>query len=222
MPRKPVIAVTGTLREASVLKRLGVAAIAGGSDPERLARELRAVSARCEGIISFGMGGAIAPGLKLGDWVIGTRLTGAFPATCDARWAKALRARLPEARLGAVHADGRLFAKSADKLAQNAASGALLVDMESHVAAPVAQQAGVPFAVLRCVSDVAEADLPPAVDLAMQAGGSLDLGAVLGSILRRPGQVPALARTVSGFARAFQELGKGARAAGERLAFDER
>lgn len=211
-----VVAVVGLRREAAVLRGLGVLTIAGGGAPDRLARELAAAARGAEGIVSFGMAGALAPDLRLGDWVIGSRVG---PHECDPAWLEALSRRLPEARIGPVHADGGLIADPAKKARLHRAAGSLAADMESHVAARIAAEAGLPFAVLRCVSDEAAAALPPAISVAMKPGGGLALGAVLGSIARRPGQVPHLVRTVAGFNRAYRALGEGARRAGPRLAF---
>lgn len=215
-----VVAVVGLRREAAVLRGLDVMTLAGGGAPDRLARDLADRARGAAGLISFGMGGALAPDLALGDWVIGSGVDG--PGlddwVCDPAWIAALAARLPAARIGPVHADGRLIADPAEKAKLNRASGSLIADMESHVVARVAAEAGLPFAVLRCVSDEAGAALPPAIAVAMKPGGGLALGAVLGSIARRPGQLPHLLRTVAGFNRAYAALGEGARRAGPRLA----
>jgi hopanoid-associated phosphorylase len=211
-----VVAVVGLQREAAVLRGLDVQAIAGGGASERLTRDLAVAARHADGIISFGMAGALAPGLALGDWVIGSRVGS---VECDPRWIAALSGRLPEAHVGPVHADGRLIADPAEKANLNRTSGTLAADMESHIAARAAAAAGLPFAVLRCVSDEAAAALPPAIAVAMKPGGGLALGAVLASIARQPGQVPHLLRTVAGFNRAYAALGAGARRAGLRLAF---
>lgn len=210
-----VVAVVGLKREAAVLRGLDVVAVAGGGDPERLARELKAVAKAADGIISFGMAGALDPALRIGDWVIGERVG---DITCDPRWVAALAQRLPEARVGPVHAHDGLVAQAADKRNLNRESGSLAADMESHVAARVARVAGVPFAVLRCISDEASASLPPAIAVAMKPGGRLALGAVLASIARRPAQLPHLGHTLAGFNRAYRLLKAGAQAAGPRLA----
>jgi hopanoid-associated phosphorylase len=209
-----VVAVVGLQREAAVLRGLDIRTIAGGGAPERLARELATAARGADGIISFGMAGALAPDLALGDWVIGSTVG---ERECAPVWIEALSRRLPEARIGPVHADGRLIADPAEKAKLHRASGALAADMESHVVARVAAEAGLPFAVLRCISDEAAAALPPASAVAMKPGGGLALGAVLGSIARRPGQLPHLFRTVAGFNRAYAALGDGARRAGPRL-----
>lgn len=213
-----IVAVVGLQREAAVLRGLDVVTVAGGGASKRLAAELAELAQGADGIISFGMAGALAGDLRLGDWVIGSRVG---DSACDPRWVSALSARLPEARIGPVHADGRLIADPAEKANLNQTSGCLTADMESHVAAAAAVSAGVPFAVLRCVSDTAAAALPPAIAVAMKPGGGLALGAVLGSLLGHPGQVPDLIRTVAGFNRAYGLLQAGARQVGRRLAFDD-
>lgn len=211
-----VVAVVGLQREAAVLRGLDVRTIAGGGAPDRLARELAAAARHADGIISFGMAGALSPDLALGDWVIGSRV-GAYE--CDAPWLKALSRRLPDARIGPIHADGKLIAEPAEKANLHHTSGSLAADMESHVVARFAAEAGLPFAILRCVSDEAAAALPPAIAVAMKPGGGLALGAILGSIVRQPGQLPHLFRTVAGFHRAYDALGEGARRVGTRLAY---
>jgi hopanoid-associated phosphorylase len=217
----PVLLITGTLREGALVKEEGLEVLAGGSDPAGLARALREAAPQAAGIISFGMAGGLVPGLGLGDIVIGNGLTGAFPRDCDRGWALALHAMLPRAHVGAVHADGQLVADAAQKAAF-AARGALAVDMESHIAGAIAAEFGLPFAVLRCISDAAGASLPPAIAVSMKPDGGVDYGAVIGSLLRQPGQVPDMIRTVSGFGRAFGQFGKALRHVEGRLGFDHR
>ena len=219
---KPVIAVTGTRREGAVLRGDGLRVICGGGDPARLARELDEAAAGAAGIVSFGMAGALDPALAPGDWVIGDRLAGAGECSCDPAWVEALAKRMPAARIGPAWCDGKLVSTPAEKQALHARSGALIVDMESHIAAGVAVRSGLPFAVLRCVSDAADAALPPAIAVAMRPEGGLALGAVLGSVLAQPWQLPGLVSTAARFARAYRSLKAGTREVGPRLAFDLR
>lgn len=217
-----VIAVTGTRQEAGVLARHQVQAIAGGSDPENLLRTLMERAAGAGGLISYGTCGAVDPSLALGTMVIGKRLTGAFHAPCDERWVAALQSLLPEAAVGTLHADGGLVSQAHDKAERARASAAMAVDMESHIVAQVAAHLNLPFAILRCVSDVAEAQLPPAVQVMMGPGGELALGAVARSLWAQPGQAGAFVRTIAGFAKAFRLLKQGTEQAGPMLGFDLR
>jgi nucleoside phosphorylase len=212
-----VVAVVGLRREAAVLRGLDVVAVAGGGDPVRLARELAAAAQGADGIISFGMAGALDPALRIADWVIGSGVIGGFDAACDPAWADALARRLPQARRGPVHAENRLISYPVEK-ARLFSGNAIAADMESQVAARVAVGLGLRLAVLRCISDTADAALPPAIAVAMKPGGGLALGAVFRSIAGNPGQAPALLRTVAGFNRAYRALRSGARQAGPRLA----
>ena len=210
----PILVVTGTRAEAAVLERRGIKVITGGGNAAALEGALReGIAAGAAGIISFGMGGALDPALLLGDMVIGSE--------GDPAWMAALERALPDAHVGRVYADGRLCA-SADAKAALFAGRAIAVDMESHIAARVAAEAGLPFAILRCVSDRAADDLPPAVAVAMGEGGRLALGAVLGSILRQPGQIGALIGMARRFARAHRQLRRTAHRLTGRLCFDLR
>ena len=218
----PVIVVTGTRREGMVLADTGVQVLSAGGDTAGLARRLADLAPHAAGLISFGMAGAIDRSLALGDWVVGKRLVGSFPATCDARWASVLMERIPGARLGAVQADGRLLSDPYEKEQISTRSAALVVDMESHIVAEAAAKAGIPFAILRCVSDTTGMQLPPAVDVMMRPDGSIDIGAVAASLAGSPGQIPSFTRTLMAFAKAYGTMGKGAQAIGDRLGFDAR
>jgi hopanoid-associated phosphorylase len=217
---KPVLVVTGLAREGAVLRTDGIEVLAGGGAPDRLAAQLAVKAQQAAGIVSFGMAGALAPELRLGQWVIADRLAGAFECSCDPSWVAALAKCLPGASVGAAYCDGRLIADPVEKRALNKSRGALTADMESHIVGQAASRAGLPFVVLRCISDEAEARLPPAIAVAMRPDGGLAFGAVLASILSRPGQLPALLGTVLRFSRAFSALRAGAQTVGPRLAFD--
>ena len=219
---RPVIVVTGLDREARQVSGIGVRFVCGGGSAQALAAQLSVLAGDAAGIISFGMAGALDPGLNLGDWVIGSRLTGAVQEACDPAWVAALARCLPRARVGTCFADGRMISTPGAKRDLASRYHALAVDMESHVAAAAAAKAQLPFAILRCVSDEAISALPPAIGVSMAAGGGLALGAILASVVRQPGQIPALVRATLGFARAFATLGPTARACGPRLAFDQR
>ena len=66
----------------------------------------------------------------------------------------------------------QLVASAEAKAALQAATGAIAIDMESHIAARVAARHGLPLAVLRVVSDTAADTLPPAFAVAMRRGGA--------------------------------------------------
>jgi hopanoid-associated phosphorylase len=221
-----IIVATGTRQEAATLRSPALVVIAGGGDAAGLRAKLEAgVAGAAEGaagIISFGMAGALAEGLAIGDWVVGDRLTGAIEQDCDPAWRDALLVALPRARAGTVYADGRMIDTVTEKRALAARHHALAVDMESHVAAAVAAANGLPFAIARCISDGPDHALPHAITVAMRPDGGLDLSAMLRSLARRPGQVVDIARTTAGFAKAMRQLKRGAARLGLRMALDGR
>jgi nucleoside phosphorylase len=215
-----VLVATGTTQEAATLRSPSLVVIAGGGDAAGLRAKLEAAVVEAAGIISFGMAGALADGLAIGDWVVGDRLTGAVERDCDPAWRDALLVALPRARAGTVYADGRMIDTVAGKRALAARHHALAVDMESHVVATVAAANGLPFAIARCISDGPNHALPHAITVAMRPDGGLDLPTMLRSLAGRPGQVVDIARTTVGFAKAMRELKRGAARLGSRMALD--
>lgn len=217
-----VVVATGFNREVACLRGVaGIVAVAGGGDPVALRTRIEQAAAGAAGIVSFGMTGALVDGLAIGDWVIANRLTGAIERACHPAWVAALADRLPKARVGGFFADGRMIDTVAEKLALGERHGALAVDMESHVAGAVAQERGLPFAIVRCVSDGARHLLPHAITVSMRPDGGVDGRAMLASLARRPAQAADVARTTAGFAKAIRALRVGAHAMGPRLAFAE-
>ncbi|MFC0385123.1 phosphorylase family protein [Muricoccus vinaceus] len=213
-----ILVATGLLREARILAGPGLEVIAGGGDPARLEAALDARAHGAGGIISMGIAGALAPDLRPGDWVVAEAvLDGAARLPADAAWASRLLARLPRARAGAVLGRDLMAAEAREKSALHRATGALAVDMESHVAARVARRHGLPLACARAVSDGAARSLPPAARVGMRADGSMDLPAVLRALLAAPLQLPALVRTGLEAERAFRALFRGHGLLGPRL-----
>ena len=216
----PVIVATGFTREARTIIDSGVVAITGGGVAANLERALTAAAGRgAAGIISYGLAGALADGLKIGDWIIGSRVVGAIALETDPAWTKSLLARLARARVGSFFADGRMIDTVAEKRALGVRHGALAVDMESHVAARVAQAHGIPFAIVRIVSDEVGHLLPPAITVSMRPDGGLHAAAMLRSLAANPRQIGDVAKTMSQFARGFGGLKAGARLLHPRMAF---
>nr|WP_276046381.1 phosphorylase [Sphingomonas sp. GC_Shp_1] len=216
-------------REARLIARAGWVAVAGGGDAARLEQALtaairsssqqrsgsRAASRALAGedpsdrrddgvemVLSIGLAGALSPELTVGDVVI------ASLAADEGRgpFVERLHALLPTARVGTIVGQNVPAATLADKQQLYAATGALAVDMESHVAARVAAAHGLPFAAIRAISDDAGRTLPPAALVGMKPDGGMALGAVLASLARAPAQLPALIRTGIDAERAFGAL----------------
>lgn len=214
-----ILAATGLLRERGILAAPGVEVVAGGGDMARLEAELDRLAPGADGLISIGIAGALAPGLRPGDWVVANAVTdGAARLETDAAWAGRLSIALAGATAGLVLGTAAMVAEATAKAALHQKTGALAVDMESHIAARVARRHGLPFAVARVVSDAADRTLPPAARVGMRPDGGMDLAAVLRALLAAPLQLPALIRTGWEAERAFRALLRGHRRLGRSLA----
>jgi adenosylhomocysteine nucleosidase len=211
-----ILIATGLKREARLLAGPDARVIAGGGDSRRLERELDAAAAGAGGVISIGLCGALAEGLAPGDWVVASELVlaGTGPAgpyrnfLPVRKWGETLAGRLG-ARFGPVLGSDAMLADADAKRAAHEATGAIAVDMESHVAAAVAARHGLPFAVARVVSDAADRSLPRAAQAGMAADGRMDVLAVLRALAADPRQLPSLIRVGAEAETAFRALGRG-------------
>jgi hopanoid-associated phosphorylase len=202
-----IIAVTGLAKEAKIVGVADVVAVAGGGDSDGLAKKLDALHGDLRGVISIGLAGALSPHLKMGDAVIADQIiTGLENWDCHESWRVRLLSRLPHAHQGQIFGSDVIIEKAETKSGLYDTTGALAVDMESQVAARFAAKRNLPLAALRVISDDASHVLPPAALVAMKPDGGIALSRVLGSLLRRPLQVPALVRTARASNKAFAEL----------------
>jgi adenosylhomocysteine nucleosidase len=213
-----ILAATGLQRERRIVAGPDIEAIASGGDPVRLEAMLDRLAGTASGIISIGIAGALAPGLQVGQWVVADAvLVDDEPMPTDAAWTSRLAARLPEAARGLLLGANAMVAEATQKASLHRTTGAVAVDMESHIVARVARRHRLPFAAARVISDAAHHDLPPAVLVGMKSDGGMDLPAVLRSLLANPGQLPALIRTGLEAERGFRALLRGHRRLGPRL-----
>jgi hypothetical protein len=95
-----------------------------------------------------------------------------------------------------------------DKAELHARTGALAVDMESHVAAAFAARHALPFAAIRVVCDPAERALPAFAAAALTPEGEPDIRAVLGALLRGRARIGDLIRLGRDSSAAFAALAR--------------
>lgn len=214
-----ILVVCGLKAEAEIAAGDGVTVVCGGGDQVRLAADLARHAPTADAIVSFGVAGGLDPSTRPGDLMVATGVVTAdgrsFPA--NMAWAARLASRLaaPAVLFAAVDVP---LADVAGKAALRAATGAALVDMESHFAAQAAHSAGIPFAALRAVTDPADRSLPHAATVGMRADGRVDLPAILASLMKKPGQLPGLIRTGLDARKAFAALLRGRQLLGSRFA----
>ncbi len=218
-----VVAVTGLNFEARIAAGSGVRTLAGGGDREALVAALeRELAGGAVALISFGIGGGLAAEASAGMCVVADAVvtrTSRWPV--DAAWAEALAHRLPGAARGSIAGADAIIASPAEKRALGLATGAFAVDMESHVAAAFAATHNVPFAVLRVIADPVTQALAPATFRGMRSDGTVNQRAVLGSLLRTPGQLPQLLRNALDARRALRALSRSRRLLGPGLDYPD-
>jgi adenosylhomocysteine nucleosidase len=217
----PVIAVTCLAFETRIASGPEVAVLDGHAPKLTTAIE-RAIKRGCRGIISFGIAGGLAPHLAPGDWIVASGVvTDGRRYPTDRSWSQELLRALP----GALHADiagaHAPVVDPVDKRVIRDATAAVAVDMESHIAADVAQAHGLPFAACRVIIDPAHRRLPPAALVRLRPDGTPDLPAVLWSLIRRPSQLPGLLRIAADARAARASLGRGRRGLGAGLGFPD-
>ena len=222
---RPVLIVTGLVQEARIAAGPGMTVICSSSDPQQLRALLTVFDpATIRGVISFGVAGGLDPTLKSGDVVVATEVLAG-----DTRWLAGLalnddliaRVAMGSRRVvrGGLAGAEQVIAAKACKAALHSETGAVAVDMESHIAAAYAAEAGLPFAALRVIADPASRALPVLAMAAIKPNGDIDLGKVLRGVARNPLTLRALVSTGIDFNRALRTL-RGCRGfllGGERL-----
>lgn len=228
-PEGAVLAASGLGTEARLAGGPGVRALAGGGDSHALAVAIeREVETGTRGgtrggtgaLVSFGIAGALSPRLRPGDLIVAGSVVGPAPGArwvCNRRWSSALLASIPGACAADIAGSETICADAASKAELYARTGAVAVDMESHVVGRLAALHGLPFVVLRAIADPADRNVPAAARIAMQSNGGIDLAAVLMSLARSPGQFGALLAIARDARTALGALARGRRLAGDRL-----
>jgi adenosylhomocysteine nucleosidase len=209
---RPVLIVTGLLQEARIAAGPGMTVICSSSDPRQLRALLTVFDpTTIRGVISFGVAGGLDPALRSGDVVVATEVLSG-----DTRWLAGLALNddlietvaLGRRRVvrGCVAGVEQVVAARSGKAALRSETGAAAVDMESHIAAAYAAEAGLPFAALRVIADPATRALPAIARSAIKPNGDIDLRKVLRGIARNPLTLRALVSTGIDFNRALKSL----------------
>jgi adenosylhomocysteine nucleosidase len=148
-----------------------------------------------EALLVLGVSGALSPELATADLLVASRV---IDEDGTARVADAARvtaaARATGGRAAVVMSARRIADSVAEKrrLAQQAGGGLAVVDLESASYVAAAEGFGIPWIVLRAVSDTAGEALPALLNRSLDAGGAVNRGRVLRGLLGDPGALPQL------------------------------
>jgi hopanoid-associated phosphorylase len=195
-----LIAVVGLAFEARIAAGPGVRVICSGNGKHLAASLSRAIAEGAIGVVSFGVAGGLSPTLRPGTCIIGSAIL--FETTdrinriaTDDDWSRRLLQTIPGAVPGMLFGVPGPVTHPRAKAALYVKTGAIAVDMESHIVGGVAAAHGLPMAAIRVVADPAARAIPPSALAAMRPNGTTDIAAMIWSMLKRPGDLPAVVRT---------------------------
>ncbi|MDQ3185690.1 MAG: phosphorylase [Pseudomonadota bacterium] len=179
-----------------------------GEEAAREAAEgLRAGGATA--LISFGLAGALNPGLRPGDLILPEFIHAGRSLEVDLGWRARLQQRLP-AHLrvagGTLATSKQVLTSATAKRDLAQVTGACAVDMESGGVAATAAHAGMPFLAVRAISDPAEFSPPSILLGAVRRDGSADLACLLPLLLRGSVTLGTLLRLAMGSRAACSTL----------------
>lgn len=158
-------------------------------------------------LISFGLAGALAPEMRAGDLVLGATAVCAHGAwEADGAWIQRMMNELTDYQCTPVYGSDKMMTTPAMKRACLTRTGCMIVDMESHIVAEIANRAGIPFNIVRAVADTSDMALPPAAQVPLGPDGCVDLRGVFASIRQQPAQVGELIRLARFSHAAHQSL----------------
>lgn len=213
-----MIVVVGLAFEARIAAGPGVEVICGGKGQDLAGVLSRAIRQGCRGLVSFGVAGGLDPDLVPGTCVVASAiLSGRNRLQTDQTWSQNLLATIPNAIHGMLMGVSAPVATPQAKQALHERTGAVAVDMESHIVAQVGASHGLPVAAIRVVTDPAERALPACALAAMRADGTTDIPAMIRSVMQRPRELPALFRTALDARAARATLLRGRQLLGPRL-----
>jgi hopanoid-associated phosphorylase len=211
-PAASVLIISGLKREAAILAGPGHIAICGDG-PTLQARLAELAYLRFNIVISWGVCGGLDPRLRPGDLILGAEVVSPEGRiTTDEAVTSALAQRLIDAgarvAVEQVAGVGSPVSTARAKAELRLATGAAAVDMESLTAGRFALERRTPFAILRAVADPADRDLPPLIFHAVGSDGRIKTAAVVGELVRSPGQFAGLVAAARDSRVAFRALSR--------------
>ncbi len=217
-----VVALVGLTFEARIATGPGVIVICRGTRQGLEQSFDQAVKLGVRGIISFGVAGGLAPHLRPGDTIvassIGDGLTQRLP---DRVWSQTVLKLIP----GALHAPivgvDTPVTDPAVKQRLHLDTGAVAVDMESHLVSRLGSDHELKFAAIRVVIDPADRRVPKAALAGMRLDGSASVTEMMRELISQPSQIPDLLQIARDAYTARAALSRHRKALGPGFGFGE-
>lgn len=207
--------ICGLKEEARCLADVGNRAIStvSAASPARARTNAEILLAKgVTGLVSFGVSGALSPQLRPGDIFVGTSIAQAArrPIAAHRGWLDAVldiaAAKNIPIRQASVFGSNEIITSSDQKRDIADRFHADTVDMESHIVASVARDAGKPFLILRSIADSADRAIPPSALKGVGPDGGMRPMHVAAALISRPQDLPPLLKLGRENARAMAGL----------------
>lgn len=141
----------------------------------------------CRGIVSYGAAGGLDPRLRSGDIVVGSEIVGPNESiTTDDAWSAWLLSAIPTAVYGPIAGVDLPVTVHASRSELQLRTGALAVDMESHLIGRLAAVNSMRFVALRVVIDAAGRNIPPSALACISDDGKTSRWRLSRLLLGRP------------------------------------
>ena len=179
----------------------------------------RALDSGAKALLSFGVAGALDPVLRTGQIVVATEIhrTGGPPLPCDVGWRNRCIDALGVPPRGAIFGTDIPIGNIEQKRLLFESSGAIAVDMESHVVAAAAAAAKVPFLAVRAIADAADQPAPGHLARCFNARGEPRTIAIVASLIRYPSEIFMLPAAARAYRAALEALARAASTNGAAL-----
>jgi len=159
-------------------------------------------------LLSFGIAGGLAPHLPPGALIVPESVieaNGRYWQTTP-HWRETIHRELIADESGSMLASEAAIRTVSEKASLHFRTGAVAVDMESGGVARAAEEAGVPFLVVRAIADPAHRRLPPSALAGLGQDGRRRPFAVVVALARRPWDTRDLIRLGRDSGRAMKRL----------------
>jgi len=207
--------VSGLPRETDCLSAIPESerafATFAGIGPERAEEGARAlIDQGARALMSFGVAGGLSAEAAAGVVVLATTVVdGPRRIEASAEWRAAIQSRIGDAVAvieAPVAGADRMVPTPEAKLALHEETRAAACDMESHAVARVAVENGIPFAVVRSISDPRGRVVPKWVLRCVTPAGDVRKGALAWQAVKRPWALANLVGLAGDSGKAFAGL----------------
>ena len=212
-PRDQLVVVVGFSKEAELAQGKNITVVISSADSQRLKQRLEALNLEnVRAIVSYGVAGGLDPEFRTGDVIIPHAVImgdkkWATDSFLSSQYAGQIVGENVVVHSGILVGSDTVVPTPEAKAALRGLTGAVAVDMESHIAAQFAADHGVPFAVVRVISDPADRALPSATENSIKPNGDIRKLAVFVKAVVR-GQLRELIRTGIDSSKALSILEK--------------